>query len=146
MILQQVSTMLLLGTAATAQAMSQNPDPKSPESIGWWVITFVAVVVGANQVLNFYKSHIKTNPDPRDSYVTVGRGKEILELLEKLAKDHDDSRKYQAIARSKMHRRQNSMENALFYMAGKAEAAGDVATANVIKDQLNRGQAERDAD
>lgn len=62
----------------------------------------------------------------------------ILDQLEQIRKEQVRSNRYQAKARQGIHRRQNAFENALSYMAGKAEAAGDVKTARFVRDRLNQ--------
>lgn len=60
------------------------PDPKSPESVGWLVLTIAAVAVALNQVMSVWlKLHPKKLPPDHEVWATK------LELA-KLEKDHKE--------------------------------------------------------
>jgi hypothetical protein len=123
------------------------PDPNHFASVGWVIVILVAVLVGANQVITFYKDHISEKPRPADTYVTIPNfnkieeerkadRKEIKETLKQIADDLGESNRYQAKARQKIHHRQNAMENALAFIAGRFEHNGDHAAAAAIQQKL----------
>jgi hypothetical protein len=61
---------------------------------------------------------------------------EIKDTLKQIQKDLLESNRYQATARQKIHGRLNRHENAIYYMAGKEEAAGNTHAARVIRERL----------
>lgn len=138
----QVSALVASATVATAL-----PDPKGPEAIGWWIIIAVSVLVGADKVLDFVKKHLKEQPDPKATYLTIPNFEhiekerkadrdKILKSLEKIEADLTESNRYQAKARQFIHRRQNAMEVALAFIAGRFETQGDHAAATAIQEKL----------
>lgn len=69
---------------------------------------------------------------------------ELKDLIEDLDSKFEDSKKYQAKARQLIHRRQNNVENILSYMAGKAEASGDMAVAKFVQERLQQAKEGED--
>jgi hypothetical protein len=131
-----------------AQAVPPLPDPNHFASVGWVIVILVAVLVGANQVLSFYKEHIAEKPKPSDTYVTIPNFKEIekerkqdrLEIKETLKQIQSDllqSNQYQARARQGIHRRINGMDSALSFIAGRFEHGGDHTAAQAIEQKLH---------
>lgn len=125
------------------------PPAEHPESIGWTVVTIAALLAILHQILDFYKKHIKEQPEPSRTYVTLAEFRQhkeerkgdvttIQTKLDDLRTVITDSNKYHAKARSEMHRRQNNLENALYYMAGKMESEGDSHAARVIRERLEK--------
>lgn len=141
----------LLAQASQVTHALPLPDPNHFASVGWVIVIFVAVLVGANQVISFYKDHMAEQPRPADTYVTIPNfekieterkedREKIMKLLEAIKKDLEGSNKYQAKARQKIHHRQNSMENALSFIAGRFEHDGDHAAAQAISQKLHDGR------
>jgi len=46
------------------------PDPSSAQSIGWIVLTIAGLAVALNAVMDFWRSTIRGNPAPADTYAT----------------------------------------------------------------------------
>ena len=134
---------LLLATAL------ELPDPEHPHSIGFIIGGICALVVLLKVLLDFHRDYMKEKPTPALTYVTLSdfrahkeeRREDVDEIktkLDELSKAITDSNKYHAKARSEMHRRQNNLENALYYMAGKMENEGDSHAARIIRERLEK--------
>jgi len=134
-----------------AETIQGLPDPNHFASVGWVVVILVAVVVGLNTVLDFYKNHMKEKPTPSMTYVAIPRFEEverhrkedrdaIKKSLEEIKEDLKESKTYQEKARQKIHGRLNAHENALYFMAGQS----DPHASRVIRERLE--QASRDDD
>jgi len=71
-----------------AQAAPSLPDPNHFASIGWVIVILVAVVVGLNQVVSFWKDHMRERPTPSDTYVTIAQfERQMDQLSDELASD-----------------------------------------------------------
>jgi hypothetical protein len=144
--------MELIAQAPTALPL---PDPNHFASVGWVIVIFVAVLVGANQVLSFYKEHMTERPKPSDTYVTIPNfdkieaerkadRTEIKAKLDQIASDLAESNKYQAKARQGIHRRINGMDSALSFIAGRFEHSGDHSAAQAIEQKLHQTRGDFD--
>lgn len=141
----------LIAQASQATHALPLPDPNHFASVGWVIVILVAVIVGANQVISFYKDHLSEKPKPSQTYVTIPNFEKIEEerkadradikkSLKEIQEDLAESNKYQAKARQKIHHRQNAMENALSFIAGRFEHDGDHAAAQAISQKLHDGR------
>lgn len=141
--------------------LADMPPPGGFESIGWIIVSLAAACVALNQIFGFFKSHMKEKPEPSETYLTktaheaaeasrkaafeaaeLSRKedrKEIKDGISRIEKDFKESKEYQAIARQRIHKRQNAVENALYYMAGREEANGNSHAARVIRERLEAG-------
>ncbi len=128
--------------AALAVA-TELPDPSKAASIGWVIIILVSIIVGADRVLSFYKTHVKEQPSPSTTYATITSVRENMEevrtlvqetnaKLEEWSKDHYG-------ARRRMHKKLNAQTNALHYMAGLMARDGHKHDAEHIRSLIQEG-------
>lgn len=127
------------------------PDPNHFASVGWVLVIITCIIVAIGQVLDVVNKYLREQPKPSDTYVTIPNfekiekerqadRKEIKDTLKEIKEDLAESNQYQARARQKIHHRQNSMENALSFIAGRFEHDGDHAAAQAISQKLHEGR------
>lgn len=113
-----------------------------------WLVGLSASVFLLNQVLTFFKQHMREQPAPASTYVTIPNfekieaerkadRQEIKNSLKEIKEDMLESNKYQARARQQIHRRVNGMENALSFIAGRFAHDGDHQAAAAIEAKLH---------
>lgn len=115
------------------------PDPKSPESVGWLVLTIAAVAVALNQVMSVWmKLHPKKLPPDHEVWATkleltklekdhkeeMARiEKRFAEWITQQAEQHDEEMKVWREWKGSLDRWTLSIERALGHVETKAELA-----------------------
>lgn len=61
-----ILSVILMGTVPVQGAHPQS----DPTALGTWVLIGLGVLMAIGQALDFYKRHIKEQPDPRETYLS----------------------------------------------------------------------------
>ncbi len=143
--------LVFLAQATAAVPPITLPDPNHFSSIGWVLVILTCLILSGGGVLDVINKHLREQPKPSETYVTIPNFKEIeqerkddrekiMRLLGDIKKEMDNSNRYQAKARQAIHHRQNAMENALSFVAGRYEHDGDHSAAQAISQKLHEGR------
>jgi hypothetical protein len=71
---------------------------------------------------------------------------EIIKKLDEIGKNLEESKRYQAKARQRIHKKLNAHENALYFMAGEQKADGNERASRVIRERLAHGNTDDESD
>ena len=51
-------------------SLAQLPDPSSAASVGWIILSIAALCLALNQIMGFWREHVKEQPTPSETYAT----------------------------------------------------------------------------
>lgn len=119
-----ILAVIIMG-AVPAEGAAPNEDANA---VGIWVLTGLGVLMAVGQALDFYKRHIKEQPDPRETYLSkvefaffrdslsaqLERSEDKLsKAIGELQNTLIDARKSDALSRKDIHRQIDGMNASL---------------------------------
>lgn len=95
--------------------LGQLPDPASAQAVGWILLSLAAACVAINSIAGFWKTHVREQPSPSDTYATK---REHSALADKMDVELGRERS----SRKKMHEEVAAIQGDIKAMRSDAES------------------------